>query len=154
MDAPALDIVKGRNFSGAQVGALTGLDNYQFFHPRGKGRGFPGKLFLKEPLDMTGMEVSLNKLPAGQSVPFYHQHREHEELYIFLKGKGQFLVDDTVIDVQEGSVIRVAPDGVRTWRNHSQEDLYYIVIQAKAGSLHANQIEDGIVRPEKVSWPA
>lgn len=153
MDTAGLEILEGRNFSGAQVGVLNDLDRYQFFHPLGKGRGFPGKLFLKEPLAMTGMEVSMNKLPAGQSVPFYHQHREHEELYIFLRGKGQFLIDGNVIDVQEGSVIRVAPDGVRTWRNHSQEDLVYIVIQAKAGSLSANQIEDGVVLPEKVSWP-
>lgn len=153
MDTAGLEIIEGKNFSGAQVGVLNDLDRYQFFHPLGKGRGFPGKLFLKEPLAMTGMEVSMNKLPAGQSVPFYHQHREHEELYIFLRGKGQFLIDGNVIDVQEGSVIRVAPDGVRTWRNHSQEDLVYIVIQAKAGSLSANQIEDGVVLPEKVSWP-
>lgn len=154
MSTSELDVIKGKNFSGAQVGTLNELENYQFFHPLGKGRGFPGKLFLKEPLAMTGMEVSLNKLPAGQSVPFYHQHREHEELYIFLRGKGQFLVDGNVINVQEGSVIRVAPEGVRTWRNDSQEDLYYIVIQAKAGSLSANQIEDGVLLPEKVSWPA
>ena len=154
MSAPELDIVKGRNFSGVQVGALTGLDSYQFFHPLGKGRGFPGKLFLKDSLDMTGMELSLNKLPAGQGMPFYHRHREHEELYIFLKGRGQFMVDGSVVDVQEGSVIRVAPEGVRTWRNHSQEDLYYIVIQAKAGTLQSGTIEDGVVSPERVSWPA
>lgn len=154
METPALDIVKGSNFSGAQVGPLTGLHHHQFFHPLAKGRGFPGKLFLKEMLEMTGMEVSLNRLPAGQSIPFYHRHREHEELYIFLRGRGQFMVDDTVIDVQEGSVIRVAPEGVRTWRNHSEEDLYYIVVQAKAGTLHAHDIEDGMALPERVSWPA
>lgn len=154
METAELGIINGKNFSGAQVGALDALGNYQFFHPLGKGRGFPGKLFLKEPLAMTGMEVSMNKLPAGQSVPFYHQHREHEELYIFLRGKGQFMVDDTVIDVQEGTVIRVAPEGMRTWRNHSEEDLFYIVVQAREGSLAASQVEDGIVRPEKVSWPA
>ncbi|HJW57712.1 MAG TPA: cupin domain-containing protein [Burkholderiaceae bacterium] len=154
MSESQLDVVKGRNFSGAQVGALADLHRYQFFHPLGKGRGFPGKLFLKEALGMNGMEVSLNKLPAGQSVPFYHQHKLHEELYIFLQGRGQFQVDDQVIDVREGTVIRVAPDGVRTWRNHSQEDLYYIVIQAMAGSMEATAIDDGMVCPEKVSWPA
>lgn len=154
MSTRRLETHDGKNFSAAQVGTLAGLDHYEFFHPLGKGRGIPGKLFLKEPLRMTGMEVSLNKLPAGQGVPFYHQHREHEELYIFLKGKGQFLVDGTVIEVREGSVIRIAPDGVRTWRNQSTEDLYYIVIQAKAGSLGANDVEDGVVAPDKVTWPA
>lgn len=154
MSEAQLDVIKGKNFSGAQVGALADLHHYQFFHPLGKGRGFPGKLFLKEALGMNGMEVSLNKLPAGQSMPFYHQHKTHEELYIFLQGSGQFQVDNQVIDVREGTVIRVAPEGVRTWRNHSQEDLYYIVIQATAGSMAASEIDDGVVCAEKVSWPA
>lgn len=154
MSDTQLEARHGEHFSSADVGPLTGLDDYQFFHPLGKGRGFPGKLFLKAPLAMTGMEVSLNKLPAGQAVPFLHRHREHEELYIFLKGRGQFMVDGEVIEVREGSVIRVAPHGARTWRNHSQEDLYYIVIQARAGSLQATGIEDGEPCPDKVSWPA
>lgn len=154
MSEAQLDVVQGRNFSGAQVGALSDLHSYQFFHPLGKGRGFPGKLFLKDALGMSGMEVSLNKLPAGQGVPFYHQHKAHEELYIFLRGSGQFQVDGEVIDVREGTVIRVAPGGTRTWRNHSQEDLYYIVIQARAGSMDASDIDDGVVCPEQVSWPA
>lgn len=154
MASQQIDVTTGENFSAAQAGDFTSLDSYQFFHPLGKGRGFPGKLFLKEPLGMTGMEVSLNKLPAGQAMPFYHQHKEHEELYIFLKGSGQFQVDGKVIDVREGSVVRVAPGGVRTWRNNSTEDLYYIVIQAMNGSMQVTDIEDGVVCAEKVSWPA
>jgi mannose-6-phosphate isomerase-like protein (cupin superfamily) len=153
MSAPQIDVTAGENFSFSQVGDFTGLDGYQFFHPLGKGRGFPGKLFLKAPLGMTGMEVSLNKLPAGQGMPFHHRHKEHEELYIFLKGSGQFQVDGKVIDVREGSVIRVAPDGLRTWRNNSTEDLFYIVIQARNGSLQATEIEDGVMSPDKVVWP-
>jgi mannose-6-phosphate isomerase-like protein (cupin superfamily) len=154
MSTTQLEVKKGRHFAGTDVGPLTGLDNYQFFHPLGKGRGFPGKLFLKEALGMTGMEVSLNKLPAGHAMPFNHQHRRHEELYIFLKGRGQFMVDETVMDVCEGSVIRVMPEGMRTWRNLSQEDLYYIVIQARADSMDASDIEDGVVCPDKPVWPA
>ncbi|HEV2610658.1 MAG TPA: cupin domain-containing protein [Noviherbaspirillum sp.] len=153
MSEQQLETIKEKNFSSAQVGDFSGLGNYQFYHPLGKGRGWPGKLFLRDPLDLTGMEVSLNKLPAGQGVPFYHQHREHEELYVFLKGSGQFQVDGKVIDVREGSVIRVAPDGVRTWRNTGDADLVYIVIQANANSIGARGIEDGITLPEKVQWP-
>jgi len=49
------------------------------------------------------------------------------------------------MDVKEGTVIRVAPEGVRTWRNDSSEDLYFIVIQAKAGSYSGKEISDGSV---------
>ncbi|NEX60750.1 cupin domain-containing protein [Noviherbaspirillum sp. 17J57-3] len=149
----SLEVTQGEHFASAHAGPLDELSSYQFFHPLGKGRGFPGKLFLKEPLGMTGMEVSLNKLPAGQGMPFYHKHKTHEELYIFLKGSGQFQVDGRVVPVREGTVIRVAPDGSRTWRNDSQEDLYYIVVQAMAGSMAATDIEDGVPLPERVTWP-
>lgn len=46
----------------------------------------------------------------------------------FIKGSGRFQVDGDVIDVREGTVIRVAPEGTRAWRNNSSEDLYYIVL--------------------------
>ncbi|WP_281661553.1 cupin domain-containing protein [Microvirgula aerodenitrificans] len=153
MSATQLDVTHGQHFSGSHIGAFSDLDHYQFFHPQGKGRGYPGKLFLKEALALSSMEVSINKLGPGQSMPFSHTHTAHEELYIFLKGHGQFLVDGTVIDVQEGSVIRIAPEGVRSWRNQSQEDLHYIVIQAMAGSLSTSTIEDGVMCADKPVWP-
>lgn len=153
MSKTQLKVLAGQHFTAAHIGALNDLDHYQFFLPLGKGKAYPGKLFLKEPLAMTGMEVSMNKLAAGQSLSFNHQHTAHEELYIFLRGNGQFLIDGTVIEVQEGSVIRVAPEGVRTWRNQSQEDLYYIVIQSMAGSMQATTIEDGVMCDEKPNWP-
>ena len=153
MSATQLEVIHGENFSGSHIGTLGDLDHYLFFHPQGKGRGYPGKLFLKEALTLNSMEVSINKLGVGQGMPFNHTHTAHEELYIFLKGRGQFQVDGTVIDVQEGSVIRVSPQGVRTWRNHSQEDLYYIVIQALEGSMVEGTIEDGVRCEEPPHWP-
>ncbi|MBI3775327.1 MAG: cupin domain-containing protein, partial [Gammaproteobacteria bacterium] len=111
-----------------------------------------GKKFLKNDLALTGMEVSFNKFPPGAAMPFYHQHREHEELYLFLKGKGQFQIDGQIIEVKEGTAIRVAPAGVRAWRNNSGQDLYYVVIQAKANSLPKGTIEDGVVVDQKVTW--
>lgn len=139
---------EGRNYTSAQVGSFENLDQYVPYKD-GKLRG---KLFLKDLLGLTGMEVSLNKLPAGKGVPFYHKHKHNEELYIFVKGTGQFQVDGDVIEVKEGTVIRVSPDGSRTWRNNSTEDLYYIVIQAAANGLTAWTVEDGIVEERKVEW--
>jgi mannose-6-phosphate isomerase-like protein (cupin superfamily) len=153
MDTSKMNAQEGTFFSAAHLGAFSELDQYQFFHPKGKGKGFPGKVFLKTPLSLTSMEVSVNKLPAGQEMPFHHRHKQHEELYIFVRGNGQFQVDGQIIDIREGSVVRVAPEGARTWRNNSQEDLYYLVIQAKDGSLDANDIEDGEMLPQKVVWP-
>lgn len=141
---------EGKNFSAAQVGEWKGLLQYQITKPV-KAQG---KLFIKEELNCTGMEVSFNVLPPGKEVPFHHKHQENEELYIFFKGTGQFQIDGEIIEIREGTVIRVAPDGVRTWRNHSKEDLFFIVIQAKEHSLPTSGIEDAIGVDQPVNWPS
>lgn len=133
----------GNNFSFIDFGPFEELDQYCFKHPK-LTEGVAGKQFLKEELGLTSMEVSLNKFPAGTSMPFSHKHRENEELYLFLKGKGEFCVDGNWFEVQEGSAIRVAPNGVRTWRSSSSEELLFIVIQAKAGTLEGSSIQDGL----------
>ncbi len=134
----------GDNFSFAELGPFEKIDQYIFKHPK-LTEGVAGKKFLKEELGLTSMEVSLNKFPAGTSMPFGHKHRANEELYLFLKGKGEFCVDGEWFEVQEGSAIKVAPNGVRTWRSSASEELLFIVIQAKAWTLGEDSIQDGIL---------
>ena len=112
----------------------------------------PGKYFLKDRLELTGMEVSLNQLPAGGSIPFYHTHRENEELYLFTGGRGQFQVDGQIFDVKEGTAIRVSPEGERTLRNNGTGDLFFIVIQVQAGSLKQWVMTDGVILDKPVTW--
>lgn len=144
-----LKVESGRHYSVADLGAWTALGQYHVEQPM----PFQGKVFLSELLGLTGMEVSVNRLAAGDNIPFTHRHREHEELYVFVKGQGQFQVDGTIIGIREGTVIRVSPQGERTWRNHSTQDLYYIVVQAKAGSLAHTTFHDGELASKTVSWP-
>jgi mannose-6-phosphate isomerase-like protein (cupin superfamily) len=143
--------VQGRNFTAAYTGRASDLHQYAVEHPR-LNRRVVGKLFLKDHLNLTSMQVSLNKLRPGAAVPFYHAHKNNEELYIFTGGSGQMQIDDQLIDVQEGTVIRIAPAGWRTWRNNSCEDLYYIVLQAKDGSLDNDTFDDGIPSEKPVTW--
>lgn len=110
------------------------------------------KVFLKDSLNTTGMEVSLNRVAPGEGSPFRHKHLQNEELFIFVKGSGQFQVDGKIFDVREGSSVRVSPDGDRAVRNNSSEDLYYICIQAKEGSLTAYTKTDGIITDRSVEW--
>jgi mannose-6-phosphate isomerase-like protein (cupin superfamily) len=105
-----------------------------------------GKLFLKQVLGLTSSEISFNSLPAGKSVPFYHKHRVNEEIYVFLSGQGEFQVDDQVCWVHEGTVLRIDPEGVRRLHNSSTEqDLLYVVIQARANSQTDHTIQDGVL---------
>jgi quercetin dioxygenase-like cupin family protein len=114
----------------------------------------PGKQFLRSELGLTAMEVSLNSLAPGQGVPFLHGHRQNEELYLFLSGNGQMLLDDRVIDVRPGSAVRIAPKVLRSWRNVGAEQLVCIVIQAKEGSLLQATAADGFISDTSPAWPA
>ena len=144
-------VVRGPQFAAFDAGAWKDLGAHVFDHPR--LGPVPGKLFLKDLLGLTGMEVSLGRLPAGVSVPFHHRHREHEELYIVVQGRGQIQVDGRVIDVREGSVVRIAPGGVHAWRSAPDEALVYLVVQAKDRSWPASTIEDGEPLADPVRWP-
>ena len=106
--------------------------------------GVSGKLFLKELLGLTGMEVSANVMAPGQGMPFCHRHRLNEELYIFLSGSGQFMVGDAIFAVGPGSCVRVVPQGIRCWRNTGDEPLHFLCIQAPAGGLATQATQDGI----------
>lgn len=133
----------GGNFSAAQTGSFEALNTFSFPHPAFT-KEIEGKLFLKEALGLTGMEVSLNKLPPRAFVPFLHRHKENEELYVFVKGEGEMVVDGELIPVREGTCVRVGQAGARAWRNTSEtQPLYYLVIQAKAGTMPGGTIHDG-----------
>jgi len=145
---------QGKHYSVAELGPVEAWKGYTAEVASLPGIKVPGKCFLHPVLGLTGMEISVNCLPAGVKLPFYHTHQAHEEIYLFLKGHGQFQVDGDIIEIREGTTLRVAPAGERTWRNNSQEDLYYIVIQAVQESLAAQGTEDGVTVQRKVSWPA
>jgi len=113
--------------------------------------GFHGKYFIGKELGLTGCEVSLNRLLAGKGMPFAHTHKKNEELYIVLRGSGTFFMDGEEFPIQEGSLIRVAPEGERAWKA-GDEDLYFICIQAEAGSLSQATLEDGVRTASKASW--
>ena len=146
-----LRAISGTNFCAVHAGKFSTLDTYKLEMPSIK-RTVSGKLFVKQFLGLTGMQISMNKLPAGISIPFYHAHKENEEAYIFTGGQGQMQVDGKTFDVQEGTIVRVSPGGMRTIRNNSSADLYYNCIQAKDGSLNQETMDDGIRSESPVAW--
>lgn len=55
--------------------------------------GNEGRVELHETLSLTGAEISINNLPAGANVPFVHSHKNNEEVYGILSGKGKVIID-------------------------------------------------------------
>ncbi|MER3435392.1 MAG: cupin domain-containing protein [Leptolyngbya sp. ERB_1_1] len=141
----------GENFTIVDLGELEALDQFVFEAPEVKIKR-EGKVFLKDLLHLTGAEISINKLPAHESIPFYHKHQQNEEIYIFLKGTGEFQVDGKNFPVGEGSIVRIDPAGERCLRNCAETQLYYVVIQVKAGSYSGRTIQDGVAVRKRVVW--
>lgn len=139
-----------KNYSLVNIGSFESLSKREYIGSAGK---YNGKYFIRKELGLTGCEVSLNRLPAGKGMPFVHAHKKNEEVYIVLRGKGTFFMDGEEFPIEEGSLIRVAPEGARSWKA-GDEDLYFICIQAEAGSLHQATREDGIILENKASWMA
>ncbi len=145
-------VTKAPHASVMHTGAMADWGQYSFSIPNTPITA-PGKLFLKEALGLTGCEISLNQLPPGGKVPFWHRHEASEEVYLFLGGEGEFYVDDDMIAVTQGTVIRVAPQARRTWRNTSAtEPLYYIVLQTVDGSFSQTTIGDGQIVQLALPW--
>lgn len=147
---PSLPRQHGEHFTALHLGSQTDLKRYRFTTP--SGLAVTGKVFLREALAATGAEISWNSMAPGAAMSFLHAHREHEEIYLFTGGEGDFQVDGEIFPVREGSVVRVAPDGARAWRNTADVALNYIVLQVKPGTVACGPIEDGFPLSTELSW--
>ena len=101
---------------------------------------------LHDKLGLTGAEISVNTLPAGASVPFVHAHKENEEIYFVLAGKGKAIIDGEEIALNEGDWLRVAPEGKRQFFAAPDSAISYICIQVKANSLDTYTASDAIIK--------
>ena len=111
-------------------------------HPK-TGKEVKGKVYVNDVIDATGAEVSFNTIPSKSELGFFHIHKKNEETYIILKGSGYYQVDDDCFPIQEGSIIRVAPAGVRSLCNTSEEEMVFICVQSKENSLEEYTYNDG-----------
>jgi mannose-6-phosphate isomerase-like protein (cupin superfamily) len=135
-------ISENRNYTAVNLGKLEDIGEYSLIHPK-LGTEIKGKVFLKEPTQSTGTELSFTTLPPKSALGYFHIHQKDEETYLILKGSGYYQVDDDCFPIEEGSVIRVAPEGVRSLCNTSEENMVYICIQSKQNSLEEYTTEDG-----------
>ncbi|MDD2960572.1 MAG: cupin domain-containing protein [Muribaculaceae bacterium] len=143
-------ISEGTNYSAVSLGTLDSISEYVL--PIAPGIEIPGKVFIGQSLKATGGEISFQSFAPGSETGFLHTHKNHEELYIFVSGTGEFQVDSTNFTVGEGSVVRVAPNGKRTVRNTGNTPLVMICVQYRGNTFTAEDATDGVILQEKVNW--
>lgn len=143
-------IVKGTNFSAANFGKLADIKDYVL--ELGPEVRIPGKVFGGHAVGATGGEFSFQVFAPSQETGFLHTHKNHEELYFFLSGKGEFQVDGDVFTVEEGSVVRLAPDGRRSVRNNGTEPLVMLCVQYRGNTFTSEDATDGNILNGLVKW--
>ena len=145
-------IAKAANFTAVDFGKMSDIKDYTL--QLGPEIKIPGKIFGGPSVNATGGEFSFQSFAPGTETGFLHTHKNHEELYFFLSGKGEFQVDGEVFPIQEGSVVRVAPAGKRSVRNNDTEPLLMLCVQYRGETFTADDTiaADGVILDEKVEW--
>lgn len=143
-------IANASNFKAVDFGELSELKDYVL--ELGTEMKIPGKVFGGAVLGANGGDFSFQMFQPGTETGFLHKHKQHEELYFFLRGKGEFQVDGQIFPVKEGSVVRVAPEGERSVRNNGTEPLIMLCVQYKGKTFTAEDASDGIILEKQVKW--
>ena len=103
------------------------------------------RIELHDELKLTGAEVSINALPAGAGVPFVHSHKQNEEIYAVLDGKGYAIIDGEKVDLKTGDWVRISPSAKRQFFASDDSAIKYICIQVKENSLEGYTMTDAVV---------
>lgn len=100
---------------------------------------------LHDRLSLSGAEISINNLPAGTGVPFVHSHKNNEEIYTILSGKGKVVIDGETVELAAGDWIRISPAAKRQFFASEDTPISFICIQVKENSLGAYTKDDAVV---------
>ena len=100
---------------------------------------------LHDKLSLTGAEVSVNNLPAGACVPFVHSHKNNEEIYVVLAGKGKAVVDGETVELAAGDWVKIAPAAKRQFFAADDSAISFACIQVKANSLEGCTADDAVI---------
>ena len=143
-------IASAENFQAVSVGKFDELnENLHEITPEKK---IPGKVFIGSALGTTGSELSFQMFQPGTETGFLHTHKNHEELYLFLSGKGEFQVDGQIFPVAEGTIVRIAPSGKRSVRNNGDKSLVMLCIQYRSKTFDQTDAADAELMQEPVKW--
>jgi mannose-6-phosphate isomerase-like protein (cupin superfamily) len=80
------------------------------------GRGYDLEArFARKHIGSEHLGVTRFRYGAGVRPPYGHHHREQEEVYVVTGGSGRVRLNDEILDVSEGDVVRVAPHVIRAF---------------------------------------
>ena len=97
---------------------------------------YPGEMRMTAASDLGTEQVSFTwrRMPAqtGGKGSYGHRHKTQEEIYFVAFGTLQFKLEDEVLDVPAGTVVRIAPAVVRSVWNEGPDDAVLIMCSIKS----------------------
>jgi mannose-6-phosphate isomerase-like protein (cupin superfamily) len=98
--------------------------------------------FARRALGSSSLGVSRETLAPGFRVPFGHTHREQEEVYVVLRGSGRIKIDDEIVELGEGDLVRVPPGA---WRctEAGADGMQLLAVGAPIPEADDSELEQG-----------
>jgi quercetin dioxygenase-like cupin family protein len=84
---------------------------------------------LAKQLEAGSLGARLWRLAPGQAST-WHRHRQEEELYLVLEGKGRVRVDEERLTLAAGDALLVEPGSMRQVFNDTDADALWLVVGA------------------------
>lgn len=97
---------------------------------------YPGEMRMSAVSDLGCEQVGFTwrRMPplTGGKGSYGHRHKTQEEVYFVASGTLQFKLEDELIDVPAGTVVRVAPEVTRSVWNEGPGDAVVIVVSTRS----------------------
>jgi mannose-6-phosphate isomerase-like protein (cupin superfamily) len=106
---------------------------------------YPGEMrMMASELGAEKVAFTWRRMPpqTGGKGSYGHRHNEAEEIYFVAEGTLQFKLEDEVLDLDAGTVVRVPPHVVRSVWNDSSEDAVVIIVSQRTPQGDAETVPD------------
>jgi mannose-6-phosphate isomerase-like protein (cupin superfamily) len=109
---------------------------------------YPGEMRMTAASDLGTEQVSFTwrRMPpqTGGKGSYGHRHKTQEEVYFVASGTLVFKLEDEVMDVPAGTIVRVGPEVARSVWNEGPDDAVLIMVSKKIDDPAGDtvQVED------------
>jgi mannose-6-phosphate isomerase-like protein (cupin superfamily) len=97
---------------------------------------YPGEMRMGSASELGTEQVAFTwrRMPpqTGGKGSYGHRHKTQEEVYFVVSGTLQFKLEDEVVDVEQGNVVRVAPQVARSVWNEGPDDAVLIIVSVSS----------------------
>ncbi len=105
---------------------------------------YPGEMrMMASALDTEQVAFTFRRMPqhTGGKGSYGHRHKTQEEIYFVASGKLQFKLGDEILDLEQGTVIRVAAETWRSVWNEEPADAELIIVSKRVEGGSAEDAE-------------